>query len=136
MTARYLVDTSAWHRSGRAADRWLELAEVDRLALCVPVTLEILFAARTKREYEDLAESLDGFQQFSLNDRAGRLATSIQASLAERSQHRGPSPVDVLVAAIAAVHDATLLHYDRHFDAIARVTGQRMEWIARRGSLD
>jgi hypothetical protein len=31
---------------------------------------------------------------------------------------------------------AILLHYDRHFDAIARVTGQPGEWIARRGSLD
>jgi predicted nucleic acid-binding protein len=136
VTARYLVDTSAWRRSGSAADRWLELAEADRLGLCVPVTLEILFTARTRREYEELADELDGFHQFQLSSRAGRLATSIQAGLAERSQHRGPSPVDVLVAAIADVHGTTLLHYDRHFDAIGRVTGQPMEWIARRGSLD
>jgi hypothetical protein len=42
----------------------------------------------------------------------------------------------LLIAAIAEVHEATLLHYDRHFDAIDRVTGQPMEWLARRGSLD
>jgi predicted nucleic acid-binding protein len=47
-----------------------------------------------------------------------------------------PHPVDLLIAAIAEVHEATLLHYDRHFDAIDRVTGQPMEWLARRGSLD
>lgn len=41
-----------------------------------------------------------------------------------------------MIAAVAEVNDATLLHYDRHFDTIARVTGQPMEWLARRGSLD
>jgi predicted nucleic acid-binding protein len=44
--------------------------------------------------------------------------------------------MDLLIAAIAKIHGAVVLHYDRHFDAIARVTGQPMEWLARRGSLD
>jgi predicted nucleic acid-binding protein len=37
---------------------------------------------------------------------------------------------------VAEVNGATLLHYDRHFDSIARVTGQPMEWLARLGTLD
>ena len=40
-----------------------------------------------------------------------------------------------LIAAVAEVHDVTLLHYDRHFDLIASATGQKTEWLARRGSL-
>ena len=56
--------------------------------------------------------------------------------LAGRSHHRGPTPIDLYVAAGAELSGATLLHYDRHFDAIARVTGQSTEWIAPRGSLD
>jgi predicted nucleic acid-binding protein len=44
--------------------------------------------------------------------------------------------VDLLVAAIAESNEVTLVHYDRHFDAIAKVTGQPTEWIAPRGSLD
>jgi hypothetical protein len=44
--------------------------------------------------------------------------------------------VDLLVAATAARYGAVLLHYDRHFDAIARVTGQPTEWLARRGTFD
>jgi predicted nucleic acid-binding protein len=70
-----------------------------------------------------------------VDERSEDAAWRIQAALAERSQHRGPSPVDVLIAAIAEVNGVTLLHYDRHFDAIARVTGQPMEWLARRGTL-
>jgi hypothetical protein len=63
-------------------------------------------------------------------------AARIQALLAERGQHRRPTPLDLMIAATAEVHGVTLLHYDRHFDAIARVTGQACEWVARRGSLD
>ena len=44
--------------------------------------------------------------------------------------------MDLLIAAIAALNDAILLHYDKHFDTVARVTGQPMEWLARRGTLD
>ena len=44
--------------------------------------------------------------------------------------------MDLLIAAIARRHGAVILHYDRDFDAIARVTGQPTEWLARRGSLD
>ena len=130
----YLADTSAWHRSGRAFDRWLEL--VDDLALCTPVRLELFVSARGPADYRIVSDNLLGFRHLSISESAERVATQTQARLAERSQHRGPTPVDLLIAAIAEVNGATLLHYDRHFDTIARVTGQPMEWLARRGSLD
>ena len=38
--------------------------------------------------------------------------------------------------AMAEVNDAILLHYDRHLDLIADTTGQPVEWLARRGSLE
>ena len=132
--ALYLADTSAWHRSIRAFDRWLEL--YNALALCTPVRLELLVSARGPADYRTVSDSLLGFRHFPMDERAERLATRTQAALAEQSQHRGPTPVDLLIAAIAEVNGATLLHYDRHFDTIARVTGQPMEWLARRGSLD
>jgi hypothetical protein len=37
--------------------------------------------------------------------------------------------VDLVVAAVASHHGATLLHYDRDFDAIAEITGQPTEWV-------
>jgi predicted nucleic acid-binding protein len=132
--ALYLADTSAWHRSIRAFDRWLELHNA--LALCTPVRLELLVSARGPADYRTVSDNLLGFRHFPIDEDAERLATRTQAALAERSQHRGPTPIDLLIAAIAEVNGATLLHYDRHFDTIARVTGQPMEWLARRGSLD
>ncbi len=63
-------------------------------------------------------------------------ALEAHAAMAERSQHRGATPVDLMIAATAEVHEVVLLHYDRHLDAIARVTGQPSMWLARRGSLE
>jgi predicted nucleic acid-binding protein len=70
-----------------------------------------------------------------LNRAVERAAATAQKALADKSQHRGPAPVDLLIAAVAEVHGATLLHYDRHFDLIADRTGQPVEWLAPPGSL-
>jgi predicted nucleic acid-binding protein len=131
-----LADTSAWHRSARAEERWLELLETGLLAICTPVALELLFFARSRSGYDQLASELAQLPTLALDERAETLAASTQATLAERGQHRGPTPIDLLIAAVAEVHGASVIHYDRHFDAIARVTGQPMEWLGRRGSLD
>ena len=131
-----LADTSAWHRSERAQSRWDELVETGSLAVCTPVVLELLFSARNRAEHGQLAGDLSLLPALPIDRQAERIARGAQSALAQRSQHRGPTPIDLLIAAIAEVNDATLLHYDRHFDTIARVTGQPMEWLARRGSLD
>jgi predicted nucleic acid-binding protein len=131
----YLADTSAWNRSTRTIDKWEAMVETNELAVCPPVVLELLYSARSRTEYRSLAFELSGRPELPLSPRAAATAARTQARLAETSQHRGPTPIDLLVAAIADVHGATLLHYDRHFDAIARVTGQPMEWLAPRGTL-
>jgi predicted nucleic acid-binding protein len=132
----YLADTSAWHRSGQVEARWLAFIEQDALALCAPVALELLYSARGKVDYRMLARDLGQFPSLPVDARAEAVARRTQALLAERSQHRGPRPIDLLVAAVAEAHDAVLLHYDRHFDQIVRVTGQPAEWLGRPGTLD
>jgi predicted nucleic acid-binding protein len=133
---RYLADTSAWYRSGRVAERWSELIEENELALCAPVRLELLYSARGRADYLSLEEDLGGFPHLAIDERVEEAALRGQRSFAARGQHRGPTPVDLLIAAVAEAHAVTLLHYDRHFDLIARATGQPAEWLARRGSLD
>jgi predicted nucleic acid-binding protein len=111
------------------------MLEAGELATCAPVSLELLYSSRGRRDYHALAFDLGQLPYLSVDEGAARLALRTQERLADRSQHRGPTPVDILVAAIAQVHVAVLLHYDRHFDAIRRVTRQPMEWIAARGSI-
>jgi predicted nucleic acid-binding protein len=132
----YLADTSAWHRQPQTVERWSRLVERDEIVLCTPVTLELLYSARDSTDYGRIARELDGFLTLPIDPRAEALARRTQSRLAARGQHRGPTPVDVLIAAIAETYEVVLLHYDRHFDTIARVTGQPAEWLGRRGSLD
>jgi len=132
----YVADTSAWHRSAAIFDRWAELVAHAEIAMSPPVELELLYSARSARDAGMLRVELGSLPQLPLDERAGAVALSIQAQLTEKAQHRGPRPMDLLIAAVAGMNDVVLLHYDRHFDAIRRVTGQPMEWLARRGSLD
>jgi predicted nucleic acid-binding protein len=134
----YLADTSAWNRSNATeaiAERWAELVLSSQLAICPPVELELLYSAQSSAEYSALREELAGLPELALDERAAHRSRETQAALAARSQHRGPTPTDLLVASIAEIHGTTLLHYDRHFDVIAAATGQRTEWLARRGAL-
>lgn len=43
-------------------------------------------------------------------------------------QAAAAGPVDLVVAATAELHGLTLLHHDRDFDVVARVTGQPLRW--------
>jgi predicted nucleic acid-binding protein len=132
----YLADTSAWHHSRRRARFWRSLLEKEELAICIPVALELAYSARGAKDYAALQDQLAGLPMLPLDEQVGAAASELQSALVTRAQHRGPTPMDLLIAAIARVGGAILLHYDRHFDTIARVTGQPTEWLARRGSLD
>lgn len=135
----YLADTSAWNRSRATAEiqqRWEEMVLGGDVAVTEPVALELLYSARGPADYAAFRAQLSALPQLPLDRRAVTRATTVQQLLARHSQHRGPKPMDVIIAAVAEMHEATILHYDRHFDAIARVTGQPAKWLARRGTLD
>jgi predicted nucleic acid-binding protein len=136
---RYLADTSAWTRSqatAELAERWATLVQLDEIALCEPVELELLYSASGPADYRVRRDELAGLPRFPFDRRAVKEALRTQEALAARSRRRGPAPIDLFVAAIARISGSCVLHYDKHFDAIARATGQPTEWLARRGSLD
>lgn len=54
-------------------------------------------------------------------------AVEVQALLADRGHHRGPSIPDLLVAATAELAKLTVLHVDRDYELIAGITGQPHE---------
>lgn len=104
--------------------------------MCLPLQLELLYSARGPADYSNRRGELDKLVQLPLSPVVEAAALDTQETLAATSQHRGPTPIDLLIAAVAHAHGAVLLHYYGHFDAIARATGQPAEWLSPPGSLD
>ena len=71
-----------------------------------------------------------------IDEAIGELARDTQVRMAARGQHRTAQVVNILTAAVAAHHNAVILHYSVDFEQIAAVTGQPHLWVAPRGSLD
>jgi predicted nucleic acid-binding protein len=136
--ATFLVDKSALTRRDtrpevrEALEPLLLSGEV---ATCGIVDLELLYSATSRSTYRALSEALRGMPRTPIDDSCVNRALEVQAMLAERSQHRAVPLPDLLVAASAERAELAVLHYDADFERIAKLTGQRTQWIVPRGSV-
>jgi len=129
--AKHVADKSAFEqqRHSEIADGILKaLATEGALHMTEIVALELLYSARSVADYESRWEGLASLPWLHLDEAVAGEALGLQHRLATRGQHRRPIP-DLLVAATAIVHDATVLHYDRDFDLIAEVSDLSARWI-------
>jgi predicted nucleic acid-binding protein len=134
----YLADTSAYvaqARHPRARARFAALLTEGRLAVCQMTALEYLNHAPDPQAYEVLWTALQGQRWMDVTATAINRAMEVHRMLAARSQHRNFRLPDLIIAATAEDHGATVLHYDADYDRIAAVTGQPVEWVAAPGSL-
>lgn len=67
--------------------------------------------------------------------RSGIPALTTQRVLVDSSRHRMVKIPDLIIAAVAQRHGATVLHYDSDYEAIAGVTGQPVRWLVPPGTL-
>lgn len=79
--------------------------------------------------------AVHGQRWIDVTTEAMNRALAVYRQLAKASQHRNFRLPDLVIAAIAELSGATVLHYDTDYDRIAEVTGQHMEWVVERGSL-
>jgi predicted nucleic acid-binding protein len=134
----YLIDNSALTRRRTRPEvrAVLEPLLLNRqLATCAIVDLEILYSAENPADYKATAEALRGLPQAPVDEGCVQRALDVQAMLAGRSQHRGVSLPDLLIAACAERAGLTVLHYDSDYELIAAVTGQPAQWVVPRGSV-
>ena len=111
-----LLDKSAYVRGP------VELGDGYELCLCAVTRLELLYSARSARDYELLQEDLSYFRDLRMDAATFAIALGAQRELAESGQHRVAIP-DVLIASCAHQHGADVAHVDRHFDVLERVLG-------------
>ncbi len=128
MSIRFLADSSAVVRilTGKAGPEWIDAVTAGTIAMCDPVELELLrdTAANTRRpQIQRLLRST--YAWIPVPDDCWERARAVQDQLAATSQHSGASVVDLIVAVTAMRHRLILLHDDRDYEVMARVTGLR-----------
>jgi predicted nucleic acid-binding protein len=134
----YLADTSVFVLQGRdpgVRRRFESLLGQGRLGACQLTALEYLNNAPDPGGYERLWAALRSMRWLDVTGPAMERALAVHRELAARSKHRHFRLPDLIIAATAETHGATVLHYDHDYDRIAAVTGQPTEWVSPAGSL-
>ncbi|WP_406287936.1 PIN domain-containing protein [Embleya sp. NBC_00896] len=128
----YLADTSALVRFFRrqTSEAWHEPFAAGRVGLCEPIRLEFLRGVGPQAAYEALDTlTNDMLPYFHVPESVWTEAAALQHRLWEKSQHECASVVDLVAAITAARHNLVLLHADRDFEVIAKLTGQPVKRI-------
>lgn len=131
---RWLIDKSALVRltDSFEVDAWSNRIERGLVHVTNITRLEVGFSAQSgeiaRRELREPPLSAMPVEYLTptIEDRA----LEVQALLADRGQHRGPSIPDLLIAATAELAGLTVLHIDKDFDTIGALTGQHTERLA------
>ena len=118
-----LIDTSAWIEQLRINGDATVRRQVELLlasgdaAWCPLVRLELWNGARSAGERAVLTEMQETLPSLAMDAPVWERATTLATGT--REQGITIPVTDVLIAACARHHDASLLHDDRHFDLIA-----------------
>ena len=125
-----LVDTSVWIEAFRKPPRirMEALVDFDSVVTCLPVIQEILQGFLEERAYATARDALRALPivESPLRGQVFDEAVQLYRS-ARRAGHTVRSGVDCLIAACALRHGLTVLHHDRDFDALARVSALRVQ---------
>lgn len=122
-----LVDTSVWiavlGKRGIPGirSRITQLGKEDRIATNQMVRMELLGGSRSVNEFNNLETHLNALHQMQIGDDEW----DESARLAFELRRKGLTlPYgDIIIAATAIRHGATLLHADHHFELIAKDAG-------------
>ena len=125
----FLADTSMVVRLRRGQDvqpRWVDAVRAGLVGVCPAVEAELIRATASRTDRDALRTLLRSvFGWHPMPDDAWRFVERTQDALVDLGQHRGPSVVDLLVAATAEAWGLTVLHVDADFETIGRVVGVR-----------
>ena len=102
---------------------------------CSVIELEVLFSARTHADLVTTRARRMALPSVELSQTDFDRAVDVLERLARSGHHRAAGIPDLLIAAVAERYALTVLHYDKDFDLIAKVTGQSMEWVVPAGSV-
>jgi predicted nucleic acid-binding protein len=127
----YLADTSLvvrLRRGRQVAATWLDAVRAGLVGVCPPVEAELVRAVASRQDRDELTRQIHSlFAWWPVPDHAWRIVARTQESLLGVGKHKGPSIVDLLVAATAETWNLTILHVDADFETIASVAPVRTQ---------
>ena len=129
-----LVDTSAWIEVFRKPARLVleEVVELDEVVTCLPVVQEVLQGFAGESAFRTARGAMLALPcvESPLDDAAFLEAVDLYRR-ARRAGITVRSGVDCLIAVCAIRHGLTVLHNDRDYAAIARISDLRERQIPR-----
>ena len=127
----WLVDKSALVRLGDSpdADDWANRIERGPVRIATVTRLEIGYSARGAAQARAAFNTppISAMPVEYLTPEIEDRALEVQLLLAGKGQIRAPSIPDLLIAATAELAGLNVLHLDKDFELIAKLTGQASE---------
>lgn len=127
----WLIDKSALVRLGDSPDAedWATRIERGLVRITTVTRLEIGYSARTVAQARSAFSTppISAMPVEYLTPAIEDRALAVQLMLASKGHHRAPSIPDLLIAAAAELAGLTVLHLDKDFELIAKLTGQASE---------
>ena len=130
----YLVDTSVWIEvfARPARIRLESAAHLEEIVTCLPVMQEVLQGFRDERAFRTARDAMHALPMVEAPLETAVFDEAVDLyRLARRIGITVGSSVDCLIAVCAIRNDLTLLHHDRDFDRIARISPLRSRHLGR-----
>ncbi len=121
----FLVDTSVWVEVFRKPSRLdlTKVVDIEEIVTCLPVIQEVLQGFQEERTFRMARDAMFAFPV--VESPLHRVVFEDAVELYRSARRKGleiRSSVDCLIAACALRHGLEVLHCDRDFDALAKVS--------------
>lgn len=135
-----LFDTGVWtwardRRYPQLAAWFNEQVANGRVLVCDLVILELVRLTPNESRAREVADRLRTFESVPMAGELWATVRSVQLLLSAGGVHRRVPPVDLLIAASAEAAKVPLVHYDRDYERIARVSSLDARWLVPDGAL-
>ena len=129
-----LVDTSVWidvlrDKAGDVVRSFRSRVGDEVIVFCRFIQLELLQGAKDEHEWSRLDEYLSAQYYLEASEKTWRNAARIYFEL-RKSGTTVRSPIDCCIACVAMESQAMLLHRDRDFESIAKITPLDNEYFS------
>jgi hypothetical protein len=135
-----LFDTGAWTwvRDRRFPElaTWFNRQVREGLVLvCDVVVLELVRLTPNESRAQEVAGRLELFESVPMSGELWNRARELQGLLSTNGDHRRVPPTDLLIGAAAERAEVPLVHYDRDYERLARVSTLQHHWLVPDGTL-